>query len=225
MTYGRAFYDTIRAGVQESARVVVPMFIDKVRTVDTGSPRRVIDVGCGEGWWANEFAHYDAEVIGVDGSYVDSSPLGNRFIPHDLRTPLPAHLSGRFDLAVCLEVAEHLPASRAWTFVTELCSLAPVILWSAAIPGQGGHGHVNEQWPAYWIELFDRHGYQASGALRWEIFDNPSVENWYAQNLLLFVRDPERHLHLSCWQDLFTGAAAVPFPVVHPTLYNARRLH
>jgi hypothetical protein len=77
----------------------------------------------------------------MDGGYVTTSPLGERFLPHDIATPLPEHLVGRFDLAVCLEVAEHLPPERAESFIRELCDLAPVVLFSAAIPGQGGTGH------------------------------------------------------------------------------------
>lgn len=210
--YGTEFYDLIRPGVISSAEVVVPLVWEALH------PKTVIDVGCGEGWWAYTFhERCGCEVIGVDGSYVDRSPLTDRFVPHDLLQPLPAHLAARFDLAVCLEVAEHLPAWRADTFVAELVALAPVVLFSAAIPGQGGVGHINEQWPDYWVEKFRRHGYLASGALRWKIWDDPRVENWYAQNLLLFTGSP------GLAPELFRGPQATPYPVVHPVLYNARR--
>lgn len=213
--YNQAFYDTIRAGTRASADVVVPLVIDNVKT-NTG-PMRVIDVGCGEGWWAQTFADHGHEVIGVDGSYVASSPLGDRFLPHDISKPLPGHLAGRFDLAVCLEVAEHLPAARAASFVAELCALAPVILFSAAIPGQGGTGHINEQWPDYWVELFNQNQFEVSGALRWEIWDDPRVENWYRQNLLVATAHPDT------LADLFDTPTASVWSVVHPVLYDARR--
>jgi SAM-dependent methyltransferase len=211
MMYDSTFYDMIRPGVQASAAVLVPLIMDHI------DPRRVIDVGCGEGWWAHEFATHGCEVIGVDGGYVTGSPLGDRFLPHNLATPLPDHLAGRFDLAVCLEVAEHLPAARADGLVADLCRLAPVVLFSAAIPGQGGVGHVNEQWPRYWVDRFADCRYWASGALRWLIWDDGRVENWYKANTLVFARDPGQY------PALFDTPLAPPWPVVHPVLYDARR--
>lgn len=211
--YDAAFYDTIRPGCQSSAAAVVPLLLAH-QIIEVG-PVRVVDVGCGEGWWADAFASYGCDVLGVDGAYVQGSPLGDRFVAHDLTQPLPS--LGRFDLAVSLEVAEHLPASRADGFVADLCDLAPVVLFSAAIPGQGGVGHINEQWPAYWVEKFATHGMAASGALRWQVWDDPRVENWYAANMLVFARAPE------LYPALYDTPLALPWPVVHPVLYDARR--
>lgn len=219
-SYDRAFYDLIRPGVQASAAVVVPLVLNYIKA------SRTIDVGCGEGWWAHAFAEHGCEVIGVDGGYVQGSLLGDRFLPHDLTQPLPAHLAGRFDLAVCLEVAEHLPAWRADGLIAELCGLAPVVLFSAAIPGQGGVGHVNEQRPSYWVRRFEAYGYAVSGALRWGIWDDPRVEPWYCGNLLLAAAEPGSALHPDYKgppAGLFDGPASLPHYVVHPTIYDARR--
>lgn len=214
--YTTDFYATIRQGVRSSAGVIVPMFLDAIGAA--GSPLRVVDVGCGEGWWAEECAMYGCEVIGVDGAHVaPRSPLGERFLAHDLGQPLPGHLAGRFDVALCLEVAEHLPAERAEAFVAELVALAPLILWSAAIPGQGGAGHVHERWPDYWVALFARHGYVMSGALRWRVWSRPEVEPWYAQNLMVVTREPYRY------PAVFATPLAHPWPVVHPVIYDWRR--
>lgn len=213
--YGPAFYDQIRPGVQASAAVVVPLLLDQFGPTVS----RVVDVGCGEGWWAHEFAAHACEVIGVDGAYVAGSPLGDRFLPHDLREPLPSHLAGRFDLALCLEVAEHLPAARAGGLVDDLCALAPLVLFSAAIPGQGGVGHIHERWPDYWVGLFDQRGFEVSGALRWQVWDDARVEPWYRQNLLL-AGNPEA---AAAHPGLFRTPQAQPWPVVHPTIYGWRR--
>jgi 2-polyprenyl-3-methyl-5-hydroxy-6-metoxy-1,4-benzoquinol methylase len=62
----------------------------------------------------------------------------------------PLDLEKEFDLVVSLEVAEHLPASAADQFVNTLVKHGKKILFSAAIPGQGGQDHLNEQWPDYW---------------------------------------------------------------------------
>jgi SAM-dependent methyltransferase len=214
--YDTTFYDQIREGTQRSARQLVPLLMDEL-LLEQGS--KIIDVGCGEGWWAETFQQHGCETVGVDGGYVESSPLGDRFIPHDLNHPLPLHLRNRFDAAVCLEVAEHLPERRAAGLIDDLTDLAPIVIFSAAIPGQGGTGHVNEQWPSYWVHLFSTFRFVVSGALRFSIWDNTDIENWYRQNLLIAVRaDLEQF-----YQHLFDSPVAHPFPIVHPVLYDARR--
>lgn len=207
--YDAAFYDMIRPGCQASAAVVVPLVVQHLQ------PRTVLDVGCGEGWWAHAFAEAGCDVLGIDGAVLDTRPAGPRFAHHDLSAPFAA--CGRFDLAVALEVAEHLPPWRADSFVADLCTVAPDVLFSAAIPGQGGVGHLNEQWPAYWVDLFRAHGYAVSGALRWQIWSDDRVENWYRANTLVASRRPE------AYPALFASPLAEPWPVVHPVLYDARR--
>jgi SAM-dependent methyltransferase len=208
--YGSDFYDIIRDGVRSSAAVVVPAILAEIPA------RTVVDVGCGEGWWAMEFAARGCDVTGLDGAYVQGSPLGDRFRPWDLAQPLPGDL-GVFNLAICLEVGEHLPPYRAAGLVADLCRLAPTVAFSAAIPGQGGVGHLNEQPPAYWVDLFGQHGYAVSGALRWGLWDDHRVECWYAQNLLIATSTP------GDFPVLFDTPLAVPHFLVHPTLFDARR--
>lgn len=173
--YPRDLYAQSREGVKSSAAVVAP------RLIDLFSPASVIDVGCGEGHWLAEFAARGCTVTGVDGPHVEPDC---DFIVHDLEQPL--RLDQRFDLALCLEVAEHVSPARAPAFVAELCTLAPTVVFSAAIPGQGGSGHVGEAWPAYWAGLFAENGYPGTGALRWPMWMDQRVKDWYRQNLLVF---------------------------------------
>jgi SAM-dependent methyltransferase len=184
--YGAEFFEKIREGSRRSAEIIVPLICELT------TPASVIDVGCGTGSWLAVFRERGvADVSGVDGDYVDVSALPippDRFITRDLTQPF--RLAREFDLAMSIEVAEHLPASCAAAFVDSLTRLAPVILFSAAVPHQGGQGHINEQWPDYWADLFHRHNYAVIDAIRGEIWNNPDVEWWYAQNLLLFVREP-----------------------------------
>jgi hypothetical protein len=129
------------------------------------------------------------DTLGVDGAHVVLEALEiprDRFVVHDLSLPL--ELERRFDLAISLEVAEHLPPECADAFVRTLVGLAPVVLFSAAVPGQGGTLHLNEQWPSYWAGKFEMQGYRCLDVLRDEFWGNDEVAWWYQQNMLLFVR-------------------------------------
>ncbi len=215
-----AIRDAIREGTQRSARVVVPMLLAEFPHV-----RRVVDVGCGEGWWAREFAARLAPLggaaLGVDYDVDDGQEPGLGFVHADLRAPFTVEDDlGPFDLAVSLEVAEHLPPERAAGFVADLCALAPIVAFSAAIPGQGGTGHLNEQPPDWWASAFAEHGYTASGYLRRRLWHDSRVENWYAQNLLIAVAS-------EAWNLMPDPAACLadhpPHYVIHPVLWDARR--
>ncbi|HEY9662067.1 MAG TPA: methyltransferase domain-containing protein, partial [Allocoleopsis sp.] len=160
--YTRNFYDSLHEGSRQSARAIVPIVMELIQ------PKSVLDVGCGTGNWLAVFHEYGIEdYLGIDGDYVDLDDLQiskQRFIPHDLKEPLP--LDRTFDLVMTVEVAEHLPADLAEPFVKSLTRLSPVILFSAAIPQQGGTGHINEQWLEYWVERFQQQGYTAIDCLR-----------------------------------------------------------
>ena len=182
--YTREFFESIHLGAYRSAQEVVPHVLELLR------PETIIDVGCGVGSWLAVFREHGIhQVLGVDGPYVDLNWVQiprEQFLAHDLGQPL--RLDRHYDLALSLETAEHLPAACAATLVDSLVALAPVVLFSAAIPFQGGTHHVNEQWPGYWVSLFERHGYLVLDCLRDKIWLNDRVDWWYRQNLLLFCR-------------------------------------
>lgn len=202
--YDNSFYDTIRPGVVASAKAVVPIVLKELKSADI-AVTSVVDVGCGEGWWAYEFTKHGIEdVVGIDGDYVDGGPAIPR-LPHDLSKPLDGIVVRRFDLAVCLEVAEHLPEKRAASFVSDIVGIAPTVLFSAAMPRQGGTGHVNCQPPQYWADLFASYGYGCQDTIRKKIWDSPDVEPWYKSNILLFSARfdtddrPEHIAHPDLW--------------------------
>jgi len=194
------------SGSLESARVVVPLVVEAV------SPRSVVDVGCGIGSWLAAFREAGVEdAFGVDGPWVDPAQLlfpREQFLASDLREPLD--VGRRFDVALCLEVAQILPPAAAVQIVQVLAELADVVLFGAAIPGQGGTGHLNEQWPSYWAGLFESVGYDAGDPFRSRIWNEPDVKWWFAQNLVCFAR-PEA---LARYPAL--GGSGTPLPLVHP---------
>lgn len=153
------------------------------------NPNSVIDVGCGQGCWLAVLRGIGiTDILGIDGPWVDLENLEippSNFRVIDLTQPFRIERS--FDLALSLEVAEHLPPSSAAGFIESLTRTAPVVYFSAAIPFQGGNRHKNEQWPDYWADLFGRHGYLPVDCVRGRIWGNPDVEWWYAQNGLVFA--------------------------------------
>ncbi len=212
--YGDDFYRLLGGGAEASARRVFPLLFGLLR------PRSIVDVGCGDGsWLAVARASGIADILGLEGPWIDEKRLK---IPpsHFRRVRLdePLAISRRFDLALSLEVAEHLPPERAPGFIAELTRLAPVVLFSAAVPGQGGVDHKNEQWPRYWAELFSRDDYRGIDALRFRLWEDPEVAFWYKQNLILFAaaaavaENPVLAAALSL-------SPAGPIAVVHPDLF------
>ena len=183
--YSDDFFRLKLAGSYASAQRIVPLVLDLVPA------RSVLDVGCGTGHFLRAFAEAGIDdFLGIDGDYVPRHQLTieeSRFRAVDLAGGFD--LGRRFDLAVSLEVAEHLPPASADTFVASLVRHASSILFSAAIPYQGGDGHLNEQWPSYWAERFERHGYRAYDVIRPALWAIPQVEWWYRQNAVLFCDD------------------------------------
>jgi hypothetical protein len=212
--YSDQFYRDLESTALPSARRIVPILVDLI------APKSVVDFGCGDGSWLSVFREHGASrVLGYDGEWVDERllriPLSD-FRRTKLDRPIVA--DDRFDLAMSLEVAEHLPESRAPGFVAELTAVAPVVLFSAAIPQQGGLHHVNEQWPSYWAALFASRDYRALDILRWQVWNDPQVTWWYKQNLLLFAHDTALQTNRKL-REALDAAPQEPRAVVHPEKY------
>jgi SAM-dependent methyltransferase len=194
---------------------VIPALFELVR------PASVVDVGCGIGEWLAEFAAAGVtDLLGIDGPHVDRGKLliePERFSARDLAEPL--EVGRRFDLAISLEVAEHLPEACAESFVASLVSLAPVVLFSAAIPYQQGTGHVNGQWPEYWQTIFEEHGYTVADCLRPRLWNNDRVSWWYRQNMLVFADRKRLADHPKLAAAVDQASSDAPLSLVHPGCY------
>lgn len=181
--YSTRFFDGQVSGSLRSAGVVVPIVLSLFPI------KSVVDVGCGVAPWAATFLKCGvSDVLAIDGDYVDRGQLQvptDMFLARDLESQL--ELDRKFDLCVCLEVAEHLSSSRAESFVSDLTCLADCVLFSAAIPGPTGTGHINAQFLPYWVSLFAKQGYEAVDPIRPKIWGNDSVEWFYRQNTVIFV--------------------------------------
>ena len=214
--YNPTFYRTNAAISAASATVLL-------RTLgEIYGARTLLDVGCGIGTWGRAakelgFTRYR----GVDGDYVRREQLQVApadFTAHDLRTRLDLRES--YDLAICMEVGEHLPASAAAILVRSLCAHAPVVMFSAAIPAQGGVDHVNEQWQSYWAELFGCEGYGVHDCIRPRIWGCAEVAEYYRQNVLVYVDERNPGL-ASLFGENLKGRPAL-LDVVHPATYRIK---
>jgi SAM-dependent methyltransferase len=212
LPYGGDFFAEMVDGTR-AARRVAPVIVSMF------APQSVVDVGCGIGQWLVPFQEAGADILGVDGDYVERSKLmipQEKFRAIDLASRFS--LGRTFDLAMSLEVGEHLPADVARQFVESLTALAPVVLFSAAVPGQGGTHHINEQWPSYWIGHFNDFGFECFDVLRFRFWDDEEVGACYRQNMLLFVRAGQA----SNYHGLISEAARqpkLPLSIVHPGVF------
>jgi SAM-dependent methyltransferase len=192
----------------KAASEVVPYVLELI------GPKSVVDVGCGIGTWLKVFEENGVQdILGIDGDYVDKSLLkidNQKFIEYDLEKLY--NTDRKFDLAISLEVAEHLSFDSANVFVKTVCNLSDTILFSAAIPNQGGQNHINEQEPNYWIEKFESEGYHLFDIVRPIFWENDNVDPWYRQNMLLFTKNRSLIATLDSYES-FGG-----MHLVHPVL-------
>lgn len=185
-------YKFIQYGSSSSAKQILPI----IRDLGI-APRSVLDVGCGTAPWLavcqlvfRRGKEDIIDVVGIDGDHVPRDQLEipvEKFKPHDIREPFD--LGRRFDLAICVETAEHVPPHFADQLIDCIVKHSDVVLFGAAIPGQGGIGHYNEQWPEYWFEKFQKRGYTGIDCIRPRVWDRNDVEYWFQQNCFLFVKN------------------------------------
>lgn len=183
--YTEAYYHRISESAVRSAENTYCIILDKVFKKQL-SELSVIDVGCGVGEWSLGNPNY----IGIDHNIPEKALMipKERYIDFDLEqdAEVMPTTGNVFDLCLCLEVAEHISEKMADSLISYLCSLSNNVLFSAAIPNQGGTGHVNEQWQEYWAEKFYANAFGAE--LCYPVKDNQNVDLWYRQNMILYRR-------------------------------------
>lgn len=211
ITYNEEFFADRAAEVQLAKIIVSPL-------VESLKPSSVVDLGTAAGSWLAAVKQLGVQhVRGIDGPWVpeDQRHIANdEFVPADLEKEIPE--IGRFDLAICTEVLEHISKLASVRAVEWLCRAAPVVLFSAAVPLQGGTSHINEAWQSHWSRLFKSQGFETYDVIRPAIWNDKRLPYWYRQNLLLMARgDVGRALGM-------TPSDGRMLDSIHPDLYLHR---
>jgi len=213
--YGHTFYKDRHQKTVYSANTILSIVVDALPKLHSA-----VDFGCGVGTFLSVLKEKGAEEIqGIDGPWVNRDLLEipqQNFRQVNLEDKIELHR--RYDLAISLEVAEHLRPEAAETFVESLVNASDFILFSAAIPFQGGKDHNNEQWPDYWEALFNERGYDILDIVRRKIWDEKEIPTWYRQNTLMFVKQ-ERVNDLRMPGPDNNGHHS-PVALVHPETYD-----
>ena len=216
--YGDNFYKDRHQKTVYAARTVLSIVLDAIPPVHSA-----IDFGCGVGTWLFVLKEKGvSEIKGLDGPWVDQNLLEipkEDFREVDFEKAIS--IKKKYDLAVTLEVAEHISQKSADGFVDSLVSASDFVLFSAAIPFQGGDGHINEQWLDYWAEMFAERGYVALDFVRRIIWNNKSIPTWYRQNILLFVKKEQRQTVKEVLMSDEHGNR-LQLSLVHPELYLSK---
>ncbi len=179
--YDKNFYKNNFNSSYHSAKETIPIILRLL------NPKSIVDMGCGQGTWISVFKEEGINKIkGVDFQQSKLVIDNKDFLRHDLRKPLK--LKNKFDLAISLEVAEHIENKYSDIFIENLTNASDVVLFSAAIPNQEGINHINEQWHLFWIKLFEKRNYIAIDLIRPYILLNNKISYDYRQNMILFVK-------------------------------------
>jgi SAM-dependent methyltransferase len=197
-----------------SAEIIVPVVLELF------NPKSIVDFGCGTGEFLKVFLERGIKkILGIDGPWLNKKELRipeKYFKGQDLRRKI--NFQEKFDLAISLEVGEHLPEKSSRELVEALVTASKVILFSSAIPLQRGEGHINEQWPEYWVKRFKDKNYVPIDIIRKKIWKNKEVSPWYAQNILLFV-EKKLLIKEKKLKEAFEQTNQEMLSVIHPGVY------
>jgi SAM-dependent methyltransferase len=159
------------------------------------APKSIIEIGCGNGDLSKLLSREGIAVTAIDGYSAPNFSKDNliTFYKVDLNEAFAVKafftsLDRKFDVAICMEVAEHLKPEVSEQLIESLTSVSDVIIFSAAVPEQGGDGHINCRNRLFWHNLFEQNKFFLRDTIRSKIRQNPRVGRWYALNTLDYTR-------------------------------------
>jgi SAM-dependent methyltransferase len=218
--YGEGYYQRQMDSSYRSGRIYASAMSEIMM------PKNVVDIGCGRGTWLKAFKELGATtLVGFDGTWNSQDKMVDEsitFYSCDLNRPIPS--STKFDLAMSVEVAEHLEPASSNIFIESLTNFSDVVLFGAAFTGQGGTNHINEQAHTYWAKIFQSFGFRPFDVFRPKLWGDERVSFWYRQNIFLYVKtDSESYVYLN--SKGYNPLSDIAFmDCVHPETYLARIL-
>lgn len=204
----------------EDPNQLVPLFYNYFK------PNSVIDFGCGIGNFLHSFKTMGVtEVLGIDGPWSNNSLQmlqAQEMLLQNLSEPIS--VQKKYDLAISLEVAEHLEEMYADKIISDLTGFSNLVIFSAALPNQGGQNHLNEQWPDYWVKKFNAHGFVCYDAIRPLIWNNENIKFWYKQNIFIAVKetDTEKIENIHRNFPFLQGKENLVLPMIHPCQFDLK---
>lgn len=211
--YDDAFYQKHCAGSYRSAHLI----LSYIKT--HYSIHSIIDYGCGIGTWCIAAKELGVdEVCGIDSNLLNHDDLIGQHIEFrqlDIAQPIDLHRD--FDMAMSMEVGEHLQTSVSDIYIKNLVRHTELVLFSAAVPGQEGLHHINEKPLSYWVEKFRTYDFLLLDVLRGIFWSNQDVEPWYRNNVVLFA-------HKSLANQMCQQFPSPPpiTDIIHPELFERK---
>lgn len=214
--YDGNFYLTEKEHSESASDILIPYVIEHLNC------KSVIDFGCGVGKCLNMAKKCSGieKIMGLDGGWVREQLEidQNEFFECDLTKVID--LQEKFDLAISLEVAEHLPEKSAKIFINNLVRHADIILFSAAIPYQGGTYHVNEQYPSYWRKIFLELDFLMCDCIRNRFWNDKRIFDYYRQNIFIYCKRNLQHEIM----DIFKCEEKIT-DIIHPDFWKTRNMY
>ncbi len=186
--YKPKFYASVTLRAQTTAEIVTEL-ISSTFTISS-----FIDIGCGDGLWSrkmlekcdNKIKGYAIDLPGVRPKELQQVASDIQFIELNLNSN-PYIPERQFDLAFCTEVLEHLEEHAALLLLNSIAANCDLLVFSAAVPGQGGTGHINEHPQEYWDSQLQKRGFRPFDVIRPAIIEL-EVPSYYKNNLILYVQ-------------------------------------
>ena len=193
-------YKTSKIKFEQKNTDIKNLSAEKVVNIifDLFKPKSVIDVGCGTGLLLKHFQKKGSTIMGYEGKWINNELIEEN-IPKSVVNIIDFENLEKIniikhDLCLCLEVAEHVSSDHAENFFNFISQHSNIIIFSAAIPNQGGFNHVNEQWSDYWDSKFLELGYVKYDILR-PILWNEGLITWpHKQNMVVYLHESENNL-------------------------------
>lgn len=176
----------------DGAMVDAPLVITPILDVFP-SCRRILDVGSGSGAFSAELLRRGKLVIALERSAHGRSLAVKQHVDcreFDLLADPPAAVQETFDLVLCFEVAEHMSPEIGDRLIHFIAGYRSPVIFSAAHPGQGGTGHVNEQPDTYWVDRFEKLGFRLDPGLTRRLrseFSARSASSWFCNNTFVVL--------------------------------------